>query len=81
VNNQIYFDTNGRIVEVTPGLGNVWIVARRARSGAHHRVKSPDLPARPNAALCQRDLDLYARRKHWLADCTNNPLFRTGERV
>jgi len=63
-----YMDREGAVVEVTHGLGDVWIVGRRnPRTGNHHRVKTNAMPPRQTAAECQRDLDEYARRKRWAA--------------
>jgi len=63
-----YMDDQGTVVEVSHGLGDVWIVGRRnPRTGNHHRIKTPAMPPRKTAAECQRDLDEYARRKRWSA--------------
>lgn len=55
-----YLDNNGQTIEVKPGLGPWWIVARNG-----HRVKSPALPPRRSRSLCQTDLDLYAAKRGW----------------
>jgi hypothetical protein len=42
-----YMDEQGTVVEVSHGLGDVWIVGRRnPRTGNHHRIKTKAMPPR-----------------------------------
>lgn len=62
---QKYTDKKGNTVEVCPGLGGVWIVGRRTKTGGAHRVKSKCLPVCLTQEECQCNLDFYAKLKKW----------------
>nr|VFJ47425.1 MAG: hypothetical protein BECKFM1743A_GA0114220_100478 [Candidatus Kentron sp. FM]VFJ47865.1 MAG: hypothetical protein BECKFM1743C_GA0114222_1005113 [Candidatus Kentron sp. FM]VFK07847.1 MAG: hypothetical protein BECKFM1743B_GA0114221_100528 [Candidatus Kentron sp. FM] len=66
---QAYIDGKGREVKVTRGLDDTtWIVSVPGNSPySRRRIVSPALPPACQRAVCQQNLDAYAREKGWRA--------------
>lgn len=61
-----YIDNGGATLFVSPGIskGEVWMTVRQKKAGAGtHRVKSKELPIRPDPDTAQADLDAYAKKR------------------
>ena len=54
-------------IGVTQGLGDTWIVAYFAKTGARRRIKSPFLDPNQDPERLQKDLDGWAYSKHLIA--------------
>jgi len=65
---QNYYDENGAIVFVSPGIsnGSTWMTVRQKKpTSGTNRIKSPKLPLRSTSDEAQQDLDAYAHSKNW----------------